>query len=139
MLCSNTEIIWQEGVEKVPCSTILSQAINQFALIRIPLTLVCNRVRDVSHRDDSSDGYILGKWIMCQGAFANAPFAGKRQADRGWEGGRERRKTSSWQLGRQLCSPSSVDLASRLPGTIFLHIAKNCLKFYKNIESYISF
>lgn len=89
MLCSNTEIIWQEGVEKVPCSTILSQAINQFALIRIPLTLVCNRVRDVSHRDDSSDGYILGKWIMCQAHLQmHLLLANDKQTVAGREGGR---------------------------------------------------
>ena len=49
---------------------------------------MCNRVRGVSHGDDSSDGYILGKQITCQGTFANAHFAGKLQADHFWEGER---------------------------------------------------
>lgn len=46
---------------------------------------MCNRVRDVSHGDDSSDGYVLGKQTMCQGTFANAHFAGKLQANHVWE------------------------------------------------------
>lgn len=51
---------------------------------------MCNRVRDVSHGDDSSDGYVLDKQLMCQGTFANAHFAGKLQADHVWEGEEEK-------------------------------------------------
>lgn len=57
-----------------------------------PLTFIRNRVRDVSHGDDSSDRCVLDKQIMCQGTFPNAYFPGKLQADRVWEG--RRRKTS---------------------------------------------
>lgn len=91
---------------------------------------MCNRVRDVSHGDDSSDGYILGKGIMCLGTFANTHFAGKLQADHVWEGGRGGTPPPE-SSGEGSCVLPPVWAwqclkEPRLPGTIFLCIAQNC-------------
>lgn len=93
---------------------------------------MCNRVRDVSHRDESSDGYVLGKWMMCQGTFANAHFAGKLQADRVWEGGRGGKPPPD-SSGEGRCVPSPLWQCLKEPQITWYNIPLHC----KTAESFI--
>ena len=91
---------------------------------------------DVSHGDNSSDGYVLAKQVTCQGTFPNAHFAGKLQTDHVWEGGRGGKPPcDSNGEGSPVLPPAQAGHIARtgfeVTQIIWYHLPMHCTKLLK--------